>query len=198
MGNNEEQEAVVNARNVRHFLTQRNADEQCIVWAFGYDMKSNKARCWYETTLPLYRVPEPIRRCFEQRVEQLIRGANTVASMLRTAVKEAWFKRPGDARGDTGFLADGFYQHTEADFYARLPRLIESIPEGKDRSVLTEWHQILQGAALTLFDEWAASGDLAFADPARIARAHDKLIRQLNGKKLKNLLSLPTTQEKVA
>lgn len=148
--------------------------------------------------MPLYRVPDDIREPFATRIGEMIQAADLVAGMLRTAVKEAWFKRPGDARGDTGFLADGFYQHTEADFYARLPRLIESIPEGKDRSVLTEWHQILQGAALTLFDEWAASGELAFGDPARVARARNKLIKQLKGKKLQQILSLPTTKEKAA
>jgi len=186
------------AQVVDAFLREAEGMGQARIWAFGYDMDNMKPRCWYEATLPLYRVPDDIRERFANRIKEMIQAADLVAGMLRTAVKEAWFKRPGDARGDTSFLADGFYQHTETDFYACLDRLRLLISKNKDRSVLAEWHQTLQGAALTLFDEWTASGDLAFGDPARVARAHDKLRKQLNSKKLKQILSLPTTREKAA
>ena len=194
----DDRQRIVPALVVDAFLRESEGMGQARIWAFGYDMDNMKPRCWYEAILPLYRVPDDLRERFAIRIGEMIQAADLVAGMLRTAVKEAWFKRPGDARGDTSFLADGFYQHTEADFYACLPRLIERIPKEQDRSVLVDWHKILQGAALALFDEWAASGDLAFGDPARVARAHDKLRRQLNSKKLKQILSLPNTQEKAA
>ncbi len=186
------------AQVVSTFLREAKDMGQARIWAFGYDMDNMKPRCWYEATLPLYRVRDDIRERFAERIDEMIRAADLVAGMLRTTVKEAWFKRPGDARGDTSFLADGFYQHTEADFYACLPRLIDRIPKDKDRAVLIEWHQTLQNAALTLFDEWAASDDFTFGDPARVARAHAKLRKLLNSGKLKKTLSLPTTKEKAA
>lgn len=189
---------VVPAQVVGAFLHESEGMGQARIRAFGYDMDNMKPRCWYEAIMPLYRVPEAIRERFSIRIDQMIQAAELVAGMLRTTVKKAWFKQPGDARGDTSFLADGFYQHTEADFYSCLPRLIEQIPRDQDRAVLSEWHQILQRAALALFDEWAASGDLAFGDPARVARARDELGKQLKGKKLKQILSLPTTKEKTA
>ena len=194
----DDKERIVPALVVDTFLRDSEGMGQARIWAFGYDMDNMKPRCWYEAILPLYRVPEQIRTRFALRVGEMIQGADAVTRMLRTAVKEAWFKRPGDVRGDTGFLADGFYQHTEADFYACLPRLIESIPEDRDRSVLAEWHQTLKRAALSLFDEWTASGDLAFGDPARVARARDKLRKQLEGRRLRQILSLPTTRENAA
>lgn len=194
----DDKQRIVPAQVIDAFMREAEGMGQARIWAFGYDMDNMKPRCWYEAVMPIYRVPDAIQERFATRIGEMIQAADMVAGMLRTAVKEAWFKRAGDARGDTGFLADGFYQHTEADFYARLPRLIECIPENQDRTVLTEWHQTLQSAALTLFDEWAASGDLAFGDPARVARARNKLIKQLNSKKLKQTLSLPTTKEKAA
>jgi len=170
------------------------------LWAFGYDFKPGqmKPRCWYEAILPLYQVPEDIREDFALRVGQLIEAAEYVAGLLKSRTKEAWFKRPRDVRGDVDFLADAFYQHTEANFYTCLPQLIETIPEDRDREVLRAWHQTLVRAAFELFDDWAASEDLAFADPARVALARSSLRKQLHGPKLKKILSLPQSKEKAA
>ena len=170
-----------------------------IVWAFGYDMDNMKPRCWYEAVLPLYQVPDDIRETFARRVGQLIEAAEVCANLVRKQVKEAWFKRPGDVRGDTGFLTDAFYQHTEADFYALLPALLTAMEHGDDgRLLLAQWHRTLTAAALALFDEHTASEELAFADPARVALARDKLVKQLHGAKLKKLLLITQPKEKAA
>ena len=197
-GEPDDRKRTIPAQVVQEFFRDAQGMGQTRIWAFGYDMDNMKPRCWYEATLPLYQISENIHERFAQRIRDMIQAANLVAGMFRTSIKEAWFRRPGDVRGDTSFLADSFYQHTEADFYACLPRLIESIPEDHDRSVLVEWQQILKRAAIDLFDERAASADLAFGDPARVALARDKLMKQLNGKKLKQALSLPTSKEKAA
>ncbi|RMD56676.1 type I-E CRISPR-associated protein Cse1/CasA, partial [Candidatus Parcubacteria bacterium] len=183
---------------VREFQRKKLPEEQFRVWAFGYDMDNMKPRCWYEAILPLYRVPEEIRSDFTKRVAQLIEAAEYVAGLLKSRIKEAWFKRPGEVKGDVGFLADGFYQHTEADFYACLPRLIDAIPQNKDPEVLQEWHVTLTRAALELFDEWTGSDEIAFADPARMALARDNLRKQLYGTKLAKILTLPKPKEKAA
>ncbi|BCX83021.1 CRISPR system Cascade subunit CasA [Methylomarinovum caldicuralii] len=176
---------------VREFQRKKLPEEQFRLWAFGYDMDNMKPRCWYEAILPLYRVPEEIRPDFTKRVAQLIEAAEYVAGLLKRQVKEAWFKRPGDVKEDVGFLADGFYQHTEADFYACLPRLIDALAQGKDPEVLQGWHATLTRAALELFDEWTGSDEIAFADPARVARACDNLRKQLYGARLARILTLP-------
>ncbi len=183
---------------VREFQRKRLEGEQFRLWAFGYDMDNMKPRCWYEAIMPLYRVPESIRAAFAERVEQLIEAAEYVAGLVKTQVKKAWFKRPGDAKGDTDFLADAFYQATEADFYACLPRLLATLPRSADEPVRNGWFQTLRKAALDLFDEYAAGGDIAFADPARVARARNDLVKQLHGRKLKTILDLPNHKEKAA
>ena len=144
----DDKQRIVPARVVDTFLRESEGMGQARIWAFGYDMDNMKPRCWYEAIMPLYHVPNDIRERFTTRIGEMIQAADRVTGMLRTAVKEAWFKRPGDARGNTNFLSDGFYQHTEADFYACLTRLIERIREEQDRSVLAEWHLFLCRAAL--------------------------------------------------
>ncbi|XSG84492.1 MAG: type I-E CRISPR-associated protein Cse1/CasA, partial [Methylohalobius sp. ZOD2] len=179
----------LNAKVVATFLNSNRKleEEQFQLWAFGYDMKSNKARCWYETNLPLYLIPEAIRETFSNRVGNLIEAAEYVADLLKRQIKQAWFKRPRDIRGDVSFLADGFYQHTEGNFYTCAHDLIQAIPEDTDYDILARWHRIVVKAAFDLFDEWTTAGDIAFSDPRRIAQARDSLRKGLyqDGEKLR-------------
>ncbi len=192
----DDKQRIVPAQVVGAFLRESEGMGQTRIWAFGYDMDNMKPRCWYESILPLYHVHNGIRERFENRTEALIRAAEEVAKLLKRVIKESWFRSAKDAPGDPRYLVDSFYQNTEADFYACLPRLIDRIPQGEERSVLADWHGILQRAALALFDEWVASGDFAFGDPGRVARARNKLQKSLNGKKLQKILSLTTSREK--
>jgi len=160
-------------------------NEQLRVWAFGYDMDNMKARCWYEATFPLLLVPdEQLRREFSIRVQAMVDVANQVAGFVQSCIKEAWFKRPGDARGDTGFLKQAFFSQTETPFYGILNRLLEAIPASEEEIVLRSWHEALRTAAMNLFDYWAGRGEVAFAEPRRIAVAHQKLRNLIHGKKL--------------
>ncbi|MBN2701189.1 MAG: type I-E CRISPR-associated protein Cse1/CasA [Methylothermaceae bacterium] len=182
---------------VREFMRNKLDEEQLRLWTFGYDMDNMKPRCWYETTLPLYLVPNEIRTEFSGRVEQLIKGAEYVADLLRRQIKQAWFKRPGDIRGDVSFLADGFYQHTEGNFYTCARDLIQAIPEDTDYDILARWHRIVVKAAFDMFDEWTTAGDIAFSDPRRIAQARESLRKGLYAKKLTRQI-LPIQKEKAA
>ena len=101
--------------------------EQLRLHAFGYDMDNMKARCWYDSTFPLYTLKPDILERFTARTETLIQTATDAAGMTRSCIKEAWFKRPGDAKGDTAFLVEAFFSHTEADFYTSLKRAQGSI-----------------------------------------------------------------------
>ena len=171
---------------------------QLRLWAFGYDMDNMKARCWYETTYPLYLLDERIREGFIDRAQSLINASIEVSKYMRGSVKEAWFKRPGDAKGDTSFLIESFFQHTENTFFDSLHHLRDELASGGDGiDVLNAWHGELKNAATDLFDYWAARGDVSVANPRRIAMAHKKLHRLLNAKKLKQWLLMPDKKEKV-
>ncbi len=170
---------------------------QLRLWVFGYDMDNMKARCWYETTYPLYLLEEGVRAIFMARAQSLVSAASDVAGYVRSTVKEAWFKRPGDAKGDTSFLIEIFFQHTENNFFDLLRRLRDDLESGGDGiAVLNAWHGILKKGAIELFDYWAARGDVSVTNPRRIAMAHRKLLNLLHAGKIKKLLLLPDKKEK--
>ncbi len=175
---------------------RRLPEEQLRLWVFGYDMDNMKARCWYEATFPLVLIDDSeIRHEFVQRVQTLIDTASEVAGYVQTCIKEAWFKRPKDARGDTSFLKAAFFQHTEAGFQDSLRALKQAVAAREDNRLLAAWHATLRKVALDLFDFWAGEGDPAFGDPRRLAMAHKKLTGLLNGRKLKDRLMVNTQEE---
>ncbi len=189
------------AQVVSTFLSYRKLpQEQFRLHTFGYDMDNMKARCWYETTFPLYPLDDAIRETFTQRTKQLIEAATDTAGVTRSCIKEAWFKRPGEAKGDTAFLTEAFFSHTESAFYAHLQQLKQQLKAGKDGKALLEvWHGELKKAALDLFDYWTSRGDFEAVNPRRIAQAHRKLNNWLHGKKLRTqILELPKHKEKAA
>ncbi len=157
--------------------------EQLRIRTFGYDMDNMKARCWYETTFPLYVLENKNGVELSLYINTLTTTATDVASMVRTCIKDAWFRRPGDARGDTSFLQHAFFQHTEKRFFQSVKKLIDSDPES-GKSILNDWHNHLRKSAYTLFDYWSDNGDFAQSDPKRISKAHTKLKKLLHSKKL--------------
>ena len=183
------------------FKNRKLDAEQLRMHVFGYDMDNMKARCWYESTFPLFNVDESIANLFSQRSSELIEAAVETSRLTRAGIKDAWFKRPGDAKGDTGFLVQAFFDHTETAFFSQLRQLKEQLEAGEDgRASLYAWHKVLRRTALELFDYWTARGDFESVNPRRIAEARNRLGRWLNSetKGLANLLGITVTKEKAA
>jgi len=187
------------AKIITVYKTRKLPTEQLRLLAFGYDMDNMKARGWHEATFPLYLLDAEIRPQFTERTEAIIAAATDASGFVRTCVKDAWFKRPGDAKGDTSFLVDSFFSHTEQDFLHSLDQLAQTLKAGHDGlSILHDWHNVLRSASIKLFDYWAANGDVGFSNPRRIADAHQKLMKFLHGPKMRSTLQLPDTKEKAA
>jgi len=195
------------ARLVRHFLHHRKEIcEQTRIFAFGYDMDNMKARCWYETTIPLYLLPEDIRQIFEKRVEQMVTSAEEIADHLRNCVKEAWLDsdpkknqdRKKKIREKLAYIHDAFFEHTHQMFKESLAELPGCIDANEETCVLERWHAVLCKTALNLFDYWVSSEDIAYVDVRRVAKAHEKLRNLIHGKKLWTSLGINLKKEKVA
>ena len=170
------------------------------LYAFGYDMDNMKARCWYETTFPLYTIPETIRVNFSKRIQELTETADRVAGFVEQGIKEVWLnldsahknkkERKANTKDATRFLRQGFYQNTESTFYQSVKSLQVRLPNGTDKEILQEWHGTLRNAALHLFDYWSIRGDFTQANPRRVAEARDKLKKQICGKNIRQKLQL--------
>lgn len=191
------------ATAISHFLGSASRGRIGVgvsLWAFGYDMKQKKARCWYESTMPLFDLPdcdEPARTALGDDVSGWVDSADLAAKYLRDAVKAGWFSK--DARGDFSFIDASFWSATEAPFYAHLQARIQTAKAGlsPDRIDASErWLKTLQTAARKLFDgELVGAGAIERQNPARITAAHEQLGKNLYGPKLRQLLGLPIKEK---
>lgn len=202
LGMERDKRKVEAAAVVTRFLTQPRIEQKTgtvlRLWAFGYDTKSAKVRCWYDSTMPIYHLGDcglPEQKAVREEVSDWLGGAELTASFLNEAVKAAWFKKPTKARGDFGFIDAAFWSRTEQGFYTLLRERIQALRDcnaGEAIASAEAWRNVLRAAALHLFDtELVGAGPIERQNPARIAAAHRKLISNLYGAKLTQALGLP-------
>ncbi len=171
------------------------------LWGFGYDMDHMRARCWFDGKMPIPAVlDERITDEYATRSERMVRAAITIGGNLGYCLKEAWFRFTANVRGDTGFVTTAFWSRSEPMFFTHLHALISELartyPDLTDET-LRNWHRDLCRLARQLFDEYVTSGPIEDQDPARIARARNKLNAWNQGKNVKEkILHLPKEIEK--
>lgn len=185
-----------NAAVVRRAQTLQGLGSGIRLWAFGYDMDNMKARCWYESTLPLYGLADcapDAQRDLQAEVGRWLAAAEMVAFFLRSAVKDAWFS--ADARGDLSAIDASFWGRTEHPFYAELRALLDALHSGAAFDALAarqRWQRNLGSAAQALFDHtFVGCGPVERGHPRRTAMAWQQLDRNLRGPKLRQSLGLP-------
>jgi CRISPR system Cascade subunit CasA len=164
------------------------------LWCFGYDMKSAKARCWYDSTLPLYThmVAPELQRHLIPAVEELLDVASEAASLLHKQVKAAWFTRPGDVGAEPAIQL-GFWQSSETKFYELLERILDA--DLKDVSALVpfyrDWLTYVRNLALQQFDDWVLAVPVEEMNMERVVKARTDLCKRLySGKAAKELWKL--------
>ena len=182
------------AKVVRHYLEDRardiNESYLPVLWAFGYDMDNMKARCWYDHTMPLFRLDKEQQNNMMGWVSELIESARETAEALRSQVKAAWFRRPKDSKGDMSVISTSFWRQSENMFYKLLERLSQ-LP-GTQRQAPPElydkWVKSIRSLAYRLFDEWALESPAEDLDMKRVTAARRELQKQLNiSKTMKSL-----------
>jgi len=180
---------------VSHYIDEKidfvsMATLEARLWAFGYDMDNMKARGWCESTMPVYPFPGRIKDRLQNAAADFVQVADEIGANVRSAVKKAWFSRPGDVKGDLSFIHAAFWQNTEPLFYATLSGLIASLKNTESISDLSSrWVSGLRREALNLFDQWALSGPLEDLDMKRVVKARRELQKwTYNSKKVKKLV----------
>lgn len=170
------------------------------LWCFGYDMDNMKARCWYDHTMPLFRLDSAQRANVLEWTAELINAARDVADNLRKQVKAAWFRRPEDAKGDMSAVVMEFWQKTETDFYRYLEQL-SRLP-GDQRQAPPEiyggWLKVLRSYAYHLFDEWSLEALGEDLDMKRIVTARNELEKKLLSSKWMKQLAAKAKSEEAA
>lgn len=183
-------------------IVRRNGmDDARRLWAFGYDMDNMKARGWQEGWLPLFLLPsESARDLFRDRISRLLEAANLAVSLLRSALKTAWFAAPSEARGDYGFVDAAFWSATERGFYEALERIHalvsreDELTDSEWDEQATNWRKLLARQVMNLFERFADGGEPAAGNLHRRAAAYRQLRAGLDGRKMCESLGLSVPQ----
>lgn len=192
---------VVRAVNTLH----RQTGGLLRLWTFGHDMDNMKARCWYESTLPLYGLVDcdlDARQNVQAEVGRWLTAAELASDYLLSAVRDAWLPDVAKSRAANSkklvHVKAALRSSTELPFYRHLQVLIEAASSGTEHPALATrqaWHATLARTALRLFDEaFAGAGVIERQNPRRTALAHKQLVRNLHGPKLKQALGLPVDE----
>lgn len=209
LGSRQPGKQVAPAQVVQAALARSTGTEALRLWVFGYDLDNMKARCWYESTFPLFSMPidESAQAAFSAQAEQLLAAATTACDALRYAVRTAWGND-----GDLAFVDASFWSRTEQAFFETVRAAATlAAAHGRDLVIHSEalrrgWATTLMQAAQQLFHQHAASGEVEASNPQRLGAAWRQLCNALGqsrdslGKKLQQVLGLapPDADEKPA
>ncbi len=187
---------------VRHAMDRLRsvgmADEEARTWGFGYDLDSAKAKCWYESEMPVLPISGEQANELAYRVETVLKATNATLDILKKSLKAALFRDPKNDSNAKQFLSKtpdidaNFWSATEAPFYRLLQQLVEQLDdEDAIDALLKKWAGILKDEARKLFDRYALSSLNEDGDLKRVVKARDGkggLNHHLNGSRaLKNL-----------
>ncbi len=183
--------------HIRH-LKNYEVEITVRVKLFGYDMDNMKARCWYESEMPYWLVPEEIRDAIADYSSRMAEATEYLAVATRYAVKDAWFSKKTKVRGLPDYVAKEIWSATEKSFYQSISHVIETLSLGIDdgQAILEQWISTIGTESLKVFDRFTEQVSLdsgvAKDDIPRVISARNNLIKKINGKKMREtILGLP-------
>lgn len=162
--------------------------------AFGYDMDNMKARCWYRAEMPLIHVEPAHRDAYRAAIHGIVDGTGYLGSMLRKQVIAA-LGCDASATGSTLGTSIGaaLWRQTEAPFYEAARALRSALEAGEPTDdIRARWHRMLSHVVPRLFDEWIDIDQRIHSAPEAVVEARKTLLGHLFGKKLREMLGLPT------
>lgn len=173
------------------------------IWAFGYDMDNMKPRGWVGTQLPFLALPEKHQERLQSWLRTLVGFAKEVCWQLRRSTKEAWFKRPSEAKGDLEYIDARFWERTEQRFYELLSELGHRLLGDDIKRLPTDlsqvWYQEIRRQAFAIFDDLTLSGPPEALNMKRITKARNAFLGWFNKNKVaKNFRKQAGLDEKLS
>lgn len=167
------------------------------LWCFGYDMDNMKARCWYDSHFPVFYLDQAQKNNLMDWGAELINAAREVVKLLRTQVKEAWFRRPKDVKGDMSPIDRQFWQATETDFYQILEQLahLSGDTEMAPIHCYQQWLKTLEKQTRLVFESATLESSPEDLDLKRIIHAQNILWKKFYSNKAIKQLKLKATPE---
>lgn len=194
-------ERYIQAKIVEYFINKRirkltKKNISISLWASGFDIEPGKATVnnWNEALMPLFSISSTELEKLREVLDKIILFINECVYSLIFSIKRAWFKSPGDVKGDFSFIDTAFWHNTESGFYNILAKLVENINDNKVVSeCASEWLRIIRKQSLELFDTWALSEQEEGINMKRVVRARNMLlgsIKKIADKHLKNFIAI--------
>ncbi len=155
------------------------------ILAAGFDMDNMKARVFVESEMPLpFAATSAAREAVDDLAENLVKSANQVASLARSAVKDALFARGANVKMDAlrfNTVRERLWEQTEPAFFATMEQAARRLA-GEPDDDRGKWLALLRRTALALFDEAAPlSPDTGQTEAIRTATARKFLGLALAG-----------------
>jgi len=180
------------------------AARNSLLWCFGFDMESAKARCWYDSMLPMHVIVPECVDDLVRVVKALLDVVSDAADELHKQVIKAWFAPPkkgqtAGKRKEEPAVQLGFWQASEAPFYELLDKVVKV--NLKDNALLAplyrEWLLVVQGVAMSQFDVWVLAVPIEEMEMKRVVKAQAELGKYLKtGKAAKVLWQIVNTNQK--
>lgn len=169
---------------------------QTRLWCFGFDMDNAKSRCWYEHHLPVSSLTQEGE--LKDLLQLAVELAQNALSLLKLALKEAWFASPKEAKGDFSAIDIAFWQQTEAEFRTLWQQLSlypsSAMPQA--REALRHWLTAIRDYLFTAFDARAFTNPDETADLCRVLAARLALHKNISKQKShKQLLAIMCDRE---
>lgn len=168
------------------------------LWAFGYDMDSMKARCWYEGVMPVVFIDNETQwRKYNSEIAKMILASGRVSDFLSYTVSDAMKDKKKKDKDYTrkikAMVNQRFWQETEPEFYRRIAVLRDEVMQDEDSvNVRRAWYEYLVKEAMDIFNDMSQAEMIEDVDAERVAKAYNELRKNLCGNKLKiDVLGLP-------
>lgn len=166
------------------------------LWISGYDMDNAKARCWYDTTLPLFSIAPEHRARVTDLANKLTAAASSCSSTLTRYVREAALSKVSKAKPDLNFIGETLLERTEHKFFELLQRFIESDdPENEVIDLKDRWRTHLCGQAIAIFDTHVLATAETPQTLAKLTKARIEFKRALCGNKTIKTLKKPEERD---
>lgn len=151
--------------------------------ACGVDFDNMKCRGWVAGRLPMFvGGSADDDRLLRVASGQMTRAADLVASVTKSAVKQAWFGAPEEATGDFSAVTAAVWSETEAVFYDVLQALQASqADEQQALELMPRFRDHLAAVALRVFDRCCPTDTAAVGSLRRVVGARRNLYSAVHG-----------------
>lgn len=203
---------------VKHYYDDKKylIDMPTRLWCFGYDADSADVKCWYESMMPTFHIPEENIEPLKIHTTEALQLAHQLFDALRIALIRALFRPQTDSSGKqswthvmksinkAGYLSTyknidyEYWESLEKHFTVMVERLILiGNEQGRPLDVYQSWVKEIRKHCLIYFDDHALNKVIDAGDMKRVIESKNYLLSELYPSKKSLLKDIDGFQKQV-